>query len=305
MTDSRQVSSARVTLVLILTTFLWGGSFVFNKIGFREVPPVPFMFLRFSLATAIMGLYCLRRLPGLNGAILRRGGVVGLALAAANLSFVLGVSGTTVSRAGFLNNLFVLLIPLICFLLWRERVDRWNLAGIGLALAGLWQLARGGAEGFSRGDLLSTVCALFISFHIILVSRVLRDEDVYLVTLVQFATVAAVGGILVAVLPWQPFRVGPVSAGALLYCAVFPTVICFTLQNTFQRYTTPTKAGLIYTLDPVWSMLGGVLLLGERLSGKEWLGCALIFGAVVLPLAIRRYRERRFGISYRSTVAGE
>jgi drug/metabolite transporter (DMT)-like permease len=252
-----------------------------------------------------MGLYCLRRLPGLNGAILRRGGVVGLALAAANLSFVLGVSGTTVSRAGFLNNLFVLLIPLICFLLWRERVDRWNLAGIGLALAGLWQLARGGAEGFSRGDLLSTVCALFISFHIILVSRVLRDEDVYLVTLVQFATVAAVGGILVGVLPWQPFRVGPVSAGALLYCAVFPTVICFTLQNTFQRYTTPTKAGLIYTLDPVWSMLGGVLLLGERLSGKEWLGCALIFGAVVLPLAIRRYRERRFGISYRSTVAGE
>lgn len=292
-------SSARVTLILVLTTFLWGGSFVANKIGFREVPPVTFFFLRFLLATLIMGAVSLRRLSGFSRSILHKGVVVGIALAATNLSFVLGLAGTSASRAGFLNNLFVLIIPLLSFLLWRERVDRWNLAGICLALAGLWLLARGGAAGFSRGDLLSTVCALFIAVHIIVVSRVLRDEDVYLVSLVQFATVAASGALLVLLLPTQPYRIGPVSAGALVYCAVFPTVICFTLQNTFQRYTTPTKAGLIYTLDPVWSMLGGMLLLGERLSRKEWLGCVLIFGAVVLPMAIRRYRERRFGIPYR------
>lgn len=301
---SASVTQGMATFWMIVATIFWGGSFVFNKIGFRDIPPVTFLFFRFSLATLIMGVFCLRRLPGLNRCILWKGGVVGLALAAVNLSFVLGVSGTTVSRAGFLNNLFVLIIPLLSFLLWRERVDRWITAGIFLALAGLWQLAWGGAEGFNRGDLLSTVCALFIAVHIILVSRILRDEDVFLVTLAQFATVAAVGAILVAFLPGKPFRIGPVSATALLYCAIFPTVICFTLQNTFQRYTTPTKAGLIYTLDPVWSMLGGVMFLGERLSGREWLGCALIFGAVVLPMAIRRYRERLFGINYR-IVKGE
>lgn len=300
MSDTLQpsVSRARVTFWLVVTTLLWGGSFVFNKLGFREIPPVTFLFLRFSLATLLMGLFCLRRFPGLNRQILRKGVVVGLALAAANLSFVIGVAGTTVSRAGFLNNLFVLLIPLLCFLLWRERVDRWSLAGIVLALVGLWELARGGSEGFNRGDLYSMVCALFIAIHIIAVSKILRDEDVYLVSLVQFATVAAVGGLLVALLPFRPFSVGPLSAGALLYCAVFPTVICFTLQNTYQRYTTPTQAGLIYTLDPVWSMLGGVLVLGERLSGREWLGCALIFGAVAAPMLVRRYRERRLVTAY-------
>ena len=296
---SASVNQGMATFWMIVATIFWGGSFVFNKIGFRDIPPVTFLFLRFSLATLIMGAFCLRRLPGLNRCILWKGGVVGLALGAVNLSFVLGVSGTTVSRAGFLNNLFVLIIPFLSFFLWRERVDRWNMAGIFLALAGLWQLAWGGVEGFNRGDFLSTVCALFIAVHIILVSRILRDEDVYLVTLVQFATVAAIGAILVTFLPGKPFRIGPVSTTALLYCAIFPTVICFTLQNTYQRYTTPTKAGLIYTLDPVWSMLGGVLFLRERLSGREWLGCALIFGAVVLPMAIRRYRERRFGINYR------
>jgi drug/metabolite transporter (DMT)-like permease len=303
--DNSPISQSKVTLLLVLTTIFWGGSFVANKIGFREVPPVPFLFLRFSLATILMGMICLRRLPGLNRDILRKGVVVGLALGATNLSFVLGLSGTSVSRAGFLNNLFVLFIPLLCYALWRERVDRWNLAGILLAMAGLWQLARGGAEGFNRGDLLSTACALFIAVHIIVVSKVLRDEDVYLVSLVQFATVAAIGGLLVLLLPAAPYRVGPVSAGALIYCAVFPTIICFTMQNTFQRFTTPTKAGLIYTLDPVWSMLGGMAVLGEKLTGKEWLGFALIFAAVVLPLAIRRYRERHYGIPYRSMMKDE
>jgi drug/metabolite transporter (DMT)-like permease len=301
-TTNAAVSPKLATFWLMVATLFWGGSFVFNKIAFREVPPVNFMFIRFSLATLIMGVLCHRRLHRLNRGIIRKGVIVGLALGIANISFVLGVNETTVSRAGFLNNLFVLIIPLLSFLLWRERVDRWNLAGILLALAGLWQLARGGAEGFNRGDLLSSFCALFIAIHIILVSRLLRDEDVYLVTLAQFATVAAIGAVLVVVLPTSHYRFGPASTAALLYCAVFPTIVCFTLQNTFQRFSSPTKAGLIYTLDPVWSMMGGMVFLGERLSGKEQLGCSLIFSAVVLPMAIRVYRERRFGINYRKAM---
>ena len=287
-------------MMLILTTFFWGGSFVFNKLGFRDIPPVTFLFFRFFLATAIMVIICLPRLPRLNRKILRSGLIVGLALAATNLSFVLGVSGTSVSRAGFLNNLFVLLIPLLCFLFWRERFDRWTAAGLLLAMAGLWQLARGGLEGFNRGDLLSTVCALFIALHIIVVSKRLRDEDIYLVSLVQFATVAAVGGILFLVLPLPPFTVGAVSGFSLVYCAIFPTVICFTLQNAYQRYMTPTQAGLVYTLDPVWSMLGGMAILGERLTEREWIGCGLIFAAVTAPLLVKRLRERRIGIDYRA-----
>ena len=295
-----EILASRATLWLVFSTLLWGGSFVFNKIGFREIPPVTFLFFRFSLATLLMGLLCLPRLRRFNWQTIRTGVIVGFALAATNLSFVLGVSGTSISRAGFLNNLFVLIIPMLCLFFWRERLDRWTLAGLLLAMGGLWELARGGAEGFSRGDLLSTLCALFIALHIIAVSKLLRDEDIYLVSLVQFATVTAVGGILFLVLPARPFTISPVSAGSLAYCAIFPTVICFTLQNTYQRYTTPTKAGLIYTLDPVWSMMGGMLLLGERLTQREWIGCGLIFAAVVLPLLVKRLRERHLGVNYRA-----
>jgi drug/metabolite transporter (DMT)-like permease len=284
----------------VLTTLLWGGSFVFNKIGFREIPPVPFMFLRFLAASLIMGLLCLLRRKRMTVEIARRGAIIGMALGAANLSFVIGVSGTTVSRAGVLNNLFVLIIPLICLAIWRTRIDRTSILGIGLATLGILQLAKGSAAGFTRGDLFSTVCALFIACHIILVSKVMGKVDVWLVTLAQFLTVTLVGGTAWLLMPTASFHVGSTSAGALLYCAVFPTVVCFTLQNNFQRHVTPTQAGLIYTLDPVWCMLGGFLILGERLTPREWLGCLLIFGAVVLPLAIRRYLELRLRRTYRS-----
>ncbi|HZV82618.1 MAG TPA: DMT family transporter [Geobacteraceae bacterium] len=293
------VSPLKVHVYLILTTVFWGGSFIFNKLGFRDLPPVAFFALRFTLATLLMACVCLPRLRQMTRAIVRRGFVVGLALAATNLSFVIGLSGTTATRAGFLNNLFVLFIPLICFLLWRDRVDRWSMAGILLALAGIWQLAQGGPGGFSRGDLLSTVCALFIAVHIITVSRVLRDDDVYLVSLVQFATVAVAGLLVFLLFPQPPLRFGPVSSLSLVYCAIFPTVVCFTLQNTWQRHTTPTHAGLVYTLDPVWSMLGGYLVLGERMNTREWLGCLLIFAAVLVPLAVRQLRENRLRRFYR------
>ncbi len=292
--NKAKITHGKATFWLVVTTILWGGSFVFNKIGFREIHPISFLFIRFSLATMIMGILTMGRLPRLDRIIFKKGVVIGFALAAANFSFVLGVSGTTVSRAGFLNNLFVLLVPVICFLFWKEKVSRITFAGLTLAVAGLWMLARGGAEGFNLGDLLSTVCAFFIALHIIAVHKLLRDEDVYLVTFVQFATVTLIGGVCSLLFAPPLHSFGAVSTGALIYCAVFPTVICFTLQNIYQRYVTPAQAGLIYTLDPIWSMLGGFLLLGERLSGVEWVGFTLIFLGVAVPICICRLVERRY-----------
>lgn len=287
------VGNGRAIFWLVVTTFLWGGSFVFNKIGFREVSPIVFMTVRFALAALAMGLVAGARLRTLTADAAARGVMVGLALAAANLTFVLGVSGTTVSRAGFLNNLFVLIIPLFCFVFWRTRIDRFTMAGVGLATLGLAQLAFGAGSGFSRGDLFSTICAFFISLHILAVSRLLRQGEILTVTCVQFVTVAFCGGVLLIAVPQPVSHFGIVALGALAYCVIFPTMICFTLQNTFQRYVTPTQAGLIYTLDPIWSLLGGMFILGERLSSREWLGCALIFLAVVLPLLGNLLRERQ------------
>ncbi len=295
----RQPSQRKVIFFLVLTTMLWGGSFVFNKIGFRELPPVTFLFYRFSLAAAMMSLVCVNRLRRTDRTTIAKGIKVGLALLAANLSFVVGLDGTTVARAAFLNNLFVLFVPLLGFLLWRDRIGRLLVGGILLAVSGLWMLAHGGASGFSRGDLLSTLCAFCIAIHILAVSKLLKDEDVYLVTLFQLTTVAIAGGILSLLFATPLKPIGAVTWGSLIYCAVFPTILCFTIQNTYQRYTTPAQAGLAYTLDPVWSLVGGMLILGERLTAGEWLGCGLIFAGVVVPVGISRILERKAISAYR------
>ncbi|MBL0226132.1 MAG: DMT family transporter [Geobacteraceae bacterium] len=298
MTSIARPSEGRIYFFLILTTLFWGGSFLFTKIGLREIPPPLFVFSRFTLATLIMIIVFARRLPSLNRGILKRGVIVGIALGLTNISFVFGIQGTSISRAGVLNNLFVLFIPLITRLVWKDRVGRINMGGIALAAVGIWLLATSGGVGFNRGDLISTICAFFIACHIIAVSKVLRDDDVYLVSMIQFATVAAIAGIAACAVPSAPFHVSTTAMLTVVYCAIFPTVFCFTLQNTFQRYVTPTRAGLIYTLDPIWSLLAGMLVLGEQLKPLEWLGCGLIFLAALLPLSVRYLYERRLVQQY-------
>ncbi len=298
LSDSDRPSQGRIYFYLILTTLFWGGSFLFTKIGLREIPPSLFVFTRFTLATLIMLVVFARRLAGLNRGVLQRGVIVGLALGLTNLSFVFGVQGTSISRAGILNNLFVLFIPLITKLIWRDRVGRINLIGIALAVVGIWLLATSGGAGFNRGDLISTVCAFFIACHIITVSKVLKDDDVYLVSMVQFATVAVISGLASLTVPIPAFTASSTAVMTIVYCAIFPTIICFTMQNTFQRYVTPTRAGLVYTLDPVWSLLAGMFVLGEQLKPLEWLGCGLIFLAALVPLSIRYFYERRLVRQY-------
>lgn len=287
MQTSESPSTGRIYFFLILTTLFWGGSFLFSKIGLREIPPLWFVLSRFALASMIMLAIFGRRLKQLNWHTVRRGVIVGFALGITNITFVFGVSGTSISRAGVLNNLFILFIPLVTKLIWKDRIGRVNFAGIALAAVGIWLLATGGGSGFNRGDLVSTLCAFFIACHIIAVSKVLKDDDVYLVSMVQFITVAIMGGVATLISGIKIAPVSPMAIVAVVFCAVFPTIFCFTIQNRYQRYVTPTRAGLIYTLDPVWSLMAGFFVLGETLSPVEWFGCGLIFMAVLLPLAVR------------------
>lgn len=292
-TTSTSPPMNRVYFFLVLTTFLWGGSFLFSKIGVATIPPQLFVLARFILATAIMLLVCSRRLKKLDSGTIVRGMTVGIALGLSNLSFVFGVQGTSISRAGILNNLFVLFIPVITKMAWHDRIGRVNMAGISLAVGGIVLLATGGGGGFNRGDFFSTFCAFLIACHIISVSKVLKDDDVFLITLIQFATVSLIAGTATLLLPLPSFSITTPAVLSVVYCAVFPTVFCFTLQNIYQRYVTPTRAGLIYTLDPIWSLIAGFTVLGERLNGREWIGCGIIFLAALLPLLFRLSTESR------------
>lgn len=288
----------RVYFFLVLTTLFWGGSFLFTKIGVSTIPPQLFVLTRFILATAIMLLVCSRRLKKLDTGTIVRGMTIGVALGLTNLSFVFGIQGTSISRAGILNNLFVLFIPVITKIIWRDRIGGVNIAGIALAVAGIVLLATSGGGGFNRGDFLSTFCAFLIACHIISVSKVLKDNDVFLITLVQFATVTLIAGAATLLLPLPAFSITTPAVLSVVYCAVLPTVFCFTLQNIYQRYVTPTRAGLIYTLDPVWSLIAGFFVLGERLNEREWIGCGIIFLAALLPLLYRLSLESRMFSTY-------
>ncbi|MDD2365151.1 MAG: DMT family transporter [Desulfuromonadaceae bacterium] len=284
-------TNLRVYFSLILTTIFWGGSFLFTKIGVATIPPQIFVFSRFTVASVIMLIVFARRVPKIDTDILYRGAIVGVALGLSNITFVFGVQGTSISRASVLNNLFVLFIPLVTKIVWRDKIGGLNIFCIVLAATGIAFLSASGG-GFNRGDIFSTFCAFIIACHIISVSKVLKDDDVYLISLVQFSTVALIAGTISLIIPLKPFTLTGEGALSVLYCALFPTIFCFTLQNIYQRYVTPTRAGLIYTLDPVWTLIAGFFILGERLNTREWIGCGIIFLAALIPLLFRLGNEK-------------
>jgi drug/metabolite transporter (DMT)-like permease len=286
-----KTSSLKVMLAIVAVTVFMGGAIVANKIAFREIPPVTFMFFRFALATLVMAVLCIGRYSRLEKKTITRGGLVGLSLIIGNYSFVLGVHGTTASRAGFLTNLAVLFVPLICYLLWRERISIWHAAGIVLAILGLWQLKKGGVAGLSKGDLFSLLCAFSIAIHIICITKMLKGLDVYLLALVQCGIVAIAGGFLSWYLTPSLPAFGTVSLLALVYSALFHTVLTYILQNTFIIHAAPAKVGLMYTLVPIWSMCGGFFLLGERLNAPELTGIILITAGIIAPV-LGKFRIR-------------
>jgi drug/metabolite transporter (DMT)-like permease len=124
MTIKTTPALSRVYFFLVLTTLFWGGSFLFTKIGVATIPPQLFVLSRFILATLIMLAVCSTRLRKLDSNTIIRGMTVGVALGLTNLSFVFGVQGTSISRAGILNNLFVLFIPVITKLIWHDKIGR-------------------------------------------------------------------------------------------------------------------------------------------------------------------------------------
>jgi drug/metabolite transporter (DMT)-like permease len=125
---------------------------------------------------------------------------------------------------------------------------------------------------------------LSIAVHIICITKILRGLDYFLLALVQCGVVAVLGGFMSFYFAPSLPAFGPISLVALVYSAIFHTVLTYILQNAVIIHAAPAQVGLIFTLVPIWSMGGGYFLLGERVTATEWVGMLLILCGVTAPM---------------------
>jgi drug/metabolite transporter (DMT)-like permease len=191
----------------------------------------------------------------------------------------LGLERTSVSSAGFITGMYVVLTPLIALALFRFRVGTAVWGGVGLATVGLAMLA-GIHAGSAAGDLLVLAAAAVYSVQIVLMERYAPIYDPFAFTLVEMLVVFA--GLAVVAIPSAAVPHGWTVWGALIVTGVFASALGFLVQTWAQRRTSATRTAVVFTMEPVWAALFGFTLAGDRLGAVGWAGCALIMAAIVL-----------------------
>ena len=193
-----------------------------------------------------------------------------------------GVSTTTAGNAGFLTGLYVVFTPMLLSLVWRRRIAPAVWAAAGLSVVGIYLLSTAGRFVPNAGDALVLVGAVFWALHVIIVGRAAESLPVIPFAVGQYGVAAALN--LVISLFIERGQLGGLlpAFGPILYTGIFSIAIGFTLQVMAQRHAPPTDAAIILSTDAVFAALFGFLILSERLTPFQLVGCVFIMGAILL-----------------------
>ncbi len=293
----RNRTQLRGAALLMLTALIWGTAFVAQSVGMDHLGPCAFTAVRnyigcVALLPVIAFASRLRKgKPEDDGEqvppakarkrLVLWGAACGLLLGSATLLQQAGMQTASPGKAGFLTALYIVIVPVLgVFLGRRPGLKVW--AGVVLALVGAYLLSVKGGEGIATGDLLVIASAVVFSLHILVVDFVPAGVDGVKLSCVQFL----VAGLLATVLAllFESFTFSDILAAwvPLLYTGIISSGVGYTLQILGQRTVNPTVASLILSLESVFAVLAGWVLLGQPLSPRELVGCALVFVAVVL-----------------------
>ncbi|NLO91184.1 MAG: DMT family transporter [Elusimicrobia bacterium] len=264
---------------LAFCTLVWGASFIFIKDALSHAHPLALVGWRFSLAAlAMLAVPSVRK--NLSGC-LRQGAVLGFWLTLVCVTQTWGLAYTSASSSGFITGLFVLFVPLILRLAFRQALGLFNDMCVLLALAGLWVMT-GGPSGFNRGDALTLFAAFGSAAHIIMAGRYTQEcPDVAMLAFHQFwitglfcfALGAAIGA---------PLGVASAAGwGAVLFLTLLPTLGAFFIQLWGQKRVPPMQASLIFSLEPVFAALFAWTLGGEKATSAKLLGGAMMLAAAI------------------------
>jgi drug/metabolite transporter (DMT)-like permease len=292
----------RGELVLLLVAFIWGSAFAVQKGATQYFDPFTFNGLRFLLGGLI--LFPFSKLNPLNKANRSALGIsagsaesnLPLRLDRKSLSFILlaglllfgaaglqqaGLETTTAGNAGFITTLYVVFVPVILVLFWREKIHWLSWLSAGIAIMGSLLLSTGGTVRLAPGDALEMAGAILWALHLILVSRVVKHMDIITFSMGQYFTT---GLLFIFMSFWLHMPYEGLASGwwTILYMGLLSTAGGYTLQVFGQKYAPPADATILLSMEAVFAALTGFIFLGETMLPVQLVGCGLILVAVLV-----------------------
>ena len=277
------------SLLLFTAASIWGVAFVAQSIGMEYMGPFTFNGARFLLGGIVLLPFALFRLKRekdrgreADKKLMLSGGLAcGIAIFVASTFQQIGMQYTTVGKAGFITALYIVIVPLISIFL-GKRYSYIVWFGVFLAAIGFYFLSISGNISISVGDILIMFCAISFSVHILIIDYLAPKMDGVALSCMQFLFSGVVSWILAVILE-TPSLQGIIKGGIpVLYAGIFSCGVAYTLQIIGQTKVAPATATLILSLESVISVLAGWVILKEALTGRQVLGCILVFAAVIL-----------------------
>lgn len=279
------------SLLLVVTAMIWGTAFVFQRVGMEHIEPVTFTAVRMAVAGVFIGLFSkaadLRKRKEEKNDVKNKkdtllGGILcGIFLSLASIAQQMGIVYTSAGKAGFITSLYILLVPVINLLIFRQKSSLRIWCGVILGIVGMYLLCVKEDFSITYGDILIAVCALLFSGHILCCDRFSKRAEPLKLSFVQFVTTAVISAAAAFIVETPTWEKVFSAVIPILYCGVVSGGIGYTLQMFAQKYTKPTAASLLMSLESVFAVLAGTLLLGERMSVQELFGCIIMFAAIV------------------------
>ena len=270
-------------LALVMATVIWGSSFIIMKNAVDQIPTPYLLGIRFSVAAVLLAIIFARRLKQINIEYIRQSAVIGLCLYLAYFVQTLGLARTTPGKNAFLTAVYCVIVPFLYWVADRKRPGKSNVIAAFICVAGIGLVSLNGGFSMGAGDALTLLGGFFYAAHIVVVAKFGKDKDMFVITTLQFAYCAIYAGITSLVLrPQAEVAVSQSLWVELAYLAVACTAIALLLQNIGQKYTHPSSASLILSLESVFGVVFSVLFYDEKLSIRIVAGFALIFAAIVI-----------------------
>jgi drug/metabolite transporter (DMT)-like permease len=273
----------KADLTLLLVAVLWGSAFAAQRVAAQLGSVYFFNGARFLVAALILAPLGRRSrvLPGQWKWMCAAGAVLFVSSAVQQA----GLLTTSAANAGFLTSLYVVLVPFVLFIGWRQKPHVMAVLAVVMAGAGAFLLSTGGRFEIRSGDALELGGAAFWALHVVLLGKFASPYDAISFSMGQLLVGSGLNwlvGAFVEPLPWP----APIALiGAILYTAVISLALGYTLQIWGQRHTPPTDAAIILSLESVFAAIAGALVLAEKLLPVQMGGCALIILAAVVAQA--------------------
>ncbi len=279
-------------LCLFLCSLFWGMAFAAQSNAMNYMGPYTFVFLRSAITSLVLFsvhplMVRMRMIPAENrenrASLWKVGALCGMFLVAATLLQQIGLVTTSTAKSGFITALYIVIVPILGLFI-GKKPQITILLGVAMSLVGLYFLCMKDALRIDPGDLLTFFSAIVFALHILVIDRFGGNLDSVKLSAVQFLFAAVCSGILAFTLETPTFENFAACWTSVVYVAVFSGALGYTLQIAGQKSTDPTIASLIMCLESVFAAVGGWILLDQRLSGHEMLGCALMLGASIVAL---------------------